>query len=484
MLADSLKIYMLLIYPVFVDKFRDLIPKFIQFCDKVVPLIKSGQLNLPLGSTLERDAAEVFKNKLTPFKKFHELLKSITQNLSLQKYYYKVKHHFDSDDWEIDVDATHLRDINGFSVEIVRMLINDIIEYKEDPYKMLNILSDYIDRKTINAPVYIDIGSNLKIEMDSAEEDLDETIKLIHRGEDKGFYYYTFATEFMFRINHRSDDVRSMVETIRYATHKILGKLITSLILMGFPGHDLRINVLDVKSYRYLMSYPYPIWPSASWGLYIESCLHNVYIPQVFIKNRLPRRSDKKSQNQKLTTHFKYLKDLWAQINALDKRVNGLDKKIIVIGKRLYQPANISDEEDEIISFSTLLESILIKSNEQDGLSHKFSLRASLLASLDNNDVKILYGFFRDFYRIRSKILQCKNIGELEMGGKIPTLRFHPIHFIKMIDPPFLLSSRIIKRVFTLLLIKSEIKHYDDLVDFVDDAVLDPNLRPEIFKIK
>jgi hypothetical protein len=178
------------------------------------------------------------------------------------------------------------------------------------------------------------------------------------------------------------------------------------------------------------------------------------------------------------------LKDLWAQINALDKRVNGLDKKIIVIGKRLYQLANISDEEDEIISFSTLLESILIKSNEQDGLSHKFSLRASLLASLDNDDVKILYGFFRDFYRIRSKVLHGKNIGELEMGGKILTLRFHPIHFIKMIDPPFLLSSRIIKRVFTLLLIKSEIKHYDDLVDFVDDAVLDPNLRPEIFKIK
>jgi hypothetical protein len=468
---------------VFVDKFRDLIPKFIQFCDKVVPLIKSGQLSLPLGSTLERDAAEVFKNKLTPFQEFHELLKSIIQNPSFQKYYYKIKHHFDVDDWEIDVDATHLRDINGFAVEIVRMLINDIIEYKEDPYKMLNILSDYIDRGTINAPIYIDISSNLKIEMDSKEEDLDGTIKLIYKGEDKEVYYYTFATQIALRIKHDYGDGDMMMENIRYETHKILGKLIISLILMGFPSNNLRINVLDFKSYNYVLLYPSPIWPSASWGLYIDSGLRYVYIPQIFIKNRLPRRLDKKSQNQTLTTHFKYLKDLWAQINALEKKVNGLDKKIIVIGKRLYQLANISDQEDLIISYSTLLESILMKPNEHDGLSHKFSLRASLLTSSDNDDVKFMFDYFREVYRLRSKIFHGENIPELELAENSLSIIFLRSNNLEEVDP-LLLSLRIIKRVFTLLLIKSEFKHYDELVDFVDAAVLDPNLRAEIYKIK
>jgi len=35
-----------------------------------------------------------------------------------------------------------------------------------------------------------------------------------------------------------------------------------------------------------------------------------------------------------------------------------------------------------------------------------------------------------------------------------------------------------------LSFIKSEIKSFDELIDFVDAAILDPNLREEIFKIK
>ena len=130
----------------------------------------------------------------------------------------------------------------------------------------------------------------------------------------------------------------------------------------------------------------------------------------------------------------------------------------------------------------------MLKNYERDGLAHKFALRAALIAASSNKEIKDFYEYFEKVYRIRSKILHAKSIGELEMDKIDVTVVMHPYSFsgpvTRLRFDAITLSKRILSRLLKLLFVKSNLKSFDELIDFVDAAVLDPNLREEIFKIE
>lgn len=470
-------------------------PKFIQFCDKVVPLINSGELELPIGGALERNNARIFKKKLEDFTEFNELLDAIVRSESFRRYYNKIKSEFDSEDWE-DPDATHLRDMNWFAVEVIRTLLEDIIDHKKDPREMLKILSDYIDQGAFEAPIYVEMETDLKIEMDETNGFLDKSVKLLRTGKEKEMFRYMLSILVTVKF---SDDYREVdLEKIHREIHRVLGKLITSLILLNL---NFRLKIDSIKTYDYILSYPYPIWPSASWGLEIRAAESDFEIskvftstpplepeesepPILFFNEELPRPLIEKSK----PVQFNSIKKLWTQLNELESKIKGLDRRIIVIGKRYYQILVSGNREDLLLFFCMLLESLLLKSDDRDGVAHKFALRAGLLSAPNNKEIKKLFQYFENIYRIRSKILHARSIGELEINKLYVIVGMEPYSFepdlkyLRLSAVTF--SKQIMRRLLELSFIKSEIKSFDELIDFVDAAILDPNLREEIFKIK
>lgn len=487
------------------DKFRDLTPKFIQFCDRIVPLLKSGELVLPIGGAIERKSARIFKNKLMHFREFVELLEAITKNKSFRNYFDKAKSEFEA--WE-EPDATHLTEMNWFAVEMVRILLEDVYLSKKDPYEMLQVLSDFIDKKMIDAPVYIHFKSNLKIEINNSEEALDENVRFQFKGGKEGVFKYTLSTRIKFIF---TDDYRYVknLNNMYQEVYKILGKLITALILMNVPFNTFLLSVIAVRTYEYILYAPNGIWPSAQFaGLNLRS--------DIFAKKRLPINPELASsstkrphgrfasyyKDQRFFVQFNTLKEVWLQLNQLESRIKGLDRRLVVIGKRSYQIIVNNDEEDVLLFFCMLLESLVIKAEEQEGLSHKFAQRAALLTSLNNKNLNKMFNWFKKLYKIRSKILHGKAVAELEIKedtfsdekDEKKNTNFESTEFKRIediLEGPLILGRnilelyvRIVKRIFKLSFIKSDFYSYDQLIDFIDSAVLDHTLQDEIFKIE
>lgn len=502
-----------------VTKFLDLRDDMITLYNKIKTMIDSEQLRLPEYTNLNIHDANAFDQALSIFPEYDNLKSRLVECRSFKKFFDDYKSDLEADDWE-ESDATHLRHPSWLAVEVIRSFVSDSLKCG-DAEKVFKVLSTFFDERRLVTPLKFLIDSTVGIKFDETPVQLDKDVYLSTQIDSGGKHLYLLIVE-NFKVKLLSDHGESVDWPYFFSeVRKLIGKFIISVYLTAWESRKKRLrerasvsesspilfNVFGVSVAEYIYFRTW-FWPNLSFGdNYMKEETYEWASGLITNPNM---RYDKK-----LEVNVNELVRVWNQLGELAKRVRGLERKIEVIGRRLA--TQLRDIEDEVINYCILLESILSKEGEKEEAAYRLALRGAILGSADNEEVPILRHFLKELYKARSKIIhgvesypeppilpnryplkirskdkdRVLDIKDKDRDIDLDNFRTVPV------PPRFLKSASeykgalnadeaiadIVRRLFSLALIREELRSWDELIDYVDKAILDEQFRQEISRI-